>query len=166
MGKIVFTLLLLALPVFSKASVLENLNFVGSGSMKWLFVNLYNAELYSADKANPKHFPLALKITYQRDIKASHLVKATQKEWQRLEINETKTQKWSDNLSELWPDITKNDNLIFSVDKSGEGVFLHNGNKLGAISDPEFSRKFLDIWLSENTREPKLRKSLLGIDTK
>jgi hypothetical protein len=40
--------------------------------------------------------------------------------------------------------------------------FFHNGKLRADVTDPDFARAFIAIWLSPKTSEPKLRLALLG----
>jgi hypothetical protein len=51
------------------------------------------------------------------------------------------------------------------------GIYLPGGathfylgeTLLGSVNDPDFGRRFFNIWLSETTTEPKLRAALLNL---
>jgi len=40
--------------------------------------------------------------------------------------------------------------------------FYFNGQPIGEIDDPEFTRAFFGIWLDPRTSRPEFRKRLLG----
>lgn len=141
----------------------ESLKMVGEGEMSWLFIDLYKAALYSQNGDYKEHtYPQALNITYQKDIGKKHLISATEKEWNKLSINNKQSPYWLASLNKLWPDIKKGDNLLFMVEANGQGFFYHNDHLLGGINSRQFSDAFLAIWLSKNTSEPSLRKQLVG----
>ena len=136
----------------------------GEGTMSWFSIDLYNAKLYSPPEFSAANIkgPVALQIDYRRAIKAKHLLRATQKEWQRLNINQAAQQQWLEKLQTLWPDLAKGDQLTCFIETNGHSYFYYNQNLLGKIEDTAFGPAFLTIWLSEKTREPKLRQQLLG----
>ncbi|MFT6984640.1 MAG: hypothetical protein ACJAT7_000437 [Psychromonas sp.] len=139
------------------------LKMVGQGEMSWLFINLYHASFYSqSGEYQEQVYPQALKIVYQQDIDKEDLVSATEKEWRKLSLNNKQYQNWLTELTQLWPDIKKGDQLLFRVEADGRGLFYHNNQLLGGINSDQFSAAFLSIWLSKNSSEPKLRKQLLG----
>lgn len=141
----------------------DHLKVVGQGHMSWLFIDLYQATLYSATGTHQtKLFPQALNINYKKDIKAAHLISATQKEWSKLSIYSPVHEKWLTQLTGLWPNIKKGDQLLFLVESNGLGYFYHNNQLLGGIKSQQFSEDFLAIWLSQKSSEPKLRAKLLG----
>jgi hypothetical protein len=148
-------------PVF--ADSMHNLKNVGRGEISWLFMDIYQASLFSEDgQYQPGQYPQALTLRYQRDFSKEILLKATKHEWQKLAVDENLYPQWLQQLSSLWPEIKDGDSLTFLVSRNGHGDFYHNDNWLGSIESPEFSDAFLAIWLSEHTSNPKLRSQLIG----
>jgi hypothetical protein len=157
------SLLLAADIALASNHLTQNLKMVGQGKMSWFFIDLYHAELYSPNgQYKHKNYPQALNITYQKDIDKDHLVSATEKEWQKLAIDNEQQPIWLSQLNAIWPDIRKGDQLLFMVENDGSGYFYHNNQLLGAVNNPHFSEAFLSIWLSQNSSQPTLRKQLLG----
>ncbi len=159
----IYSLLLMTLSFTAFAAVPPTLKHVGQGSMSWLFMDIYQAALFSADgNYQPGQYPQALSIRYQRDISKDALLKATRQQWQKLSVDEKLYSPWLQTLSRLWPNIKDNDRLTFLVSKNGAGDFYHNDKWLGRIDDPAFSAAFLSIWLAKNSSEPGLRRQLIG----
>ena len=48
------------------------------------------------------------------------------------------------------------------LNQKDKTLFYLNGKNIGEIQSLTFAETFLDIWLDENTSEPKLRLKLLG----
>ena len=63
-------------------------------------------------------------------------------------------------LSKIYPNVKENDVITF-VYQPGHSLFFFNSKKIGMIKDNNFSKKFLGIWLSENSTATRLRRSLL-----
>lgn len=142
---------------------LNELKMVGQSRLKVLFWNVYDSSLYTADGTYQEaHYPIALRITYLRDIDAEDLLKQTQKEWQHQNISHPQIASWLNELAALWPDLKKGDELIFRVDKNLTNQFYYNQQPVGGIEHPQFSSLFLEIWLSPNSRYPKSRANLVG----
>ena len=134
---------------------------VGQGEMNWMFWKLYDIQLYTADGTYQENsIPVALSITYAREIKASQLVQSTVDEWKRLSLDYKP--QWAESLKKIWPSVKAGDRIDFIVNASGQNQFYFNQQMIGEISDPEFAPAFLAIWLSPQTREPELRKILTG----
>jgi hypothetical protein len=147
------------------ASPLDELKKVGEAKLKILFWDVYNSSLYSqTGKYQADKFPQALKINYLRDIDAEDLIKTTQDEWKKLGIKRTTFSPWIPLLTDIFPDIKKNDTLVLSVDENQQSEFFFNGKTIGIITDQTFGKSFLRIWLDENCSYPKVRNKLIGLN--
>lgn len=154
-------LIALLLPLKALSSPIHDLTMVGEGKMRWLFWELYTARLYSEDGIYQQNdYPLALAIRYNRDIEKRYLLQATVQEWDRLGI--AWTGRWTMLLDNMWPSVTSGDELLLRINPEGISQFYFNGEPIGEIDDPDFSRAFLAIWLSPQTREAGLRAKLIG----
>ena len=146
----------------------QQLELLGEGRFSRLWFDIYDARLYSAQPRWPGEtsaaLPLALSITYLRDIKAEALVEATAEQWQLQPrwANHPQQGLWLAQLRQLWPNINKGDNLTLWLDSGGHAHFYYNQQPLGQVSDPGFGYAFADIWLSAATSAPELRAQLLG----
>lgn len=151
---------------FLQADPLKDMKLVGQGEMHWMFWKLYDAELYTptgsyqAASHQTANYPLALELTYARNIDKKHLLEATTKEWRRLNI--AWHPDWLKTLTQMWPSVQAGDQLICYLDESGESIFYFNGQYLGGISDPLFGQDFLAIWLSANSHDQELKANLIG----
>ena len=141
----------------------DDLSHVGGGDMKWRFWSLYEANLFTETGDLTDEQPMALSLTYKRNIKAETLVKATEKEWLRMGVDHSNMSLWVDRLFKLWPDVEKGDKISAVVDDRGRTTFYFNNESIGVFEDPEFSEVFLAIWLSEDARNQELRRNLLGL---
>ncbi|MEH6633974.1 MAG: chalcone isomerase family protein [Halioglobus sp.] len=156
-------LLLLLLQPLLALGQSEHLLLVGQAQLKFLLWPIYDSRLYSTDGSyRDRQRPLRLEIQYLRDIDANDLVARTGAEWQQQSVPVNKQERWLQTLSDLWPDVSKNDVLTLHIDLNDQSTFYRNGSRLGAIDDPEFGQHFLDIWLSPETSRPELRQALLG----
>lgn len=140
---------------------LQQLQLVGNGQMRWAFFTLYDAELYSNDgQYREGQYPLALALTYRRDISAKHLLSATEDQWRELNIHYT--HEWLKQLTQIWPDVGDSDCLTFIAQDRNVGQFIFNGQLIGNIEGDDFAHAFLAIWLSPQTSQQALRKRLIG----
>ena len=154
---------MLAPPLSAKdAAVAQSgLRLVGQGQMNWMFFDLYQAHFYSADGHYQEgQTPLALTLRYQKKISRDALIDATITEWQRLNIQMAPS--WITQLTRFWPSVKKGDELAIRVDGAGSSRFYFNQIPIGDIEDPAFGPAFLAIWLSSNSRNPKLTQQLKG----
>lgn len=144
----------------------NQLNFkeVGRAKFSVLFWDIYNSTLYTKSgkylhENSPE--PLIFEIEYLRDITTEELLERTVQQWKYLEISEAEYSRFIPTLQAMWPNISAGDRLTMLV-QNKQSIFYFNGVKTGQIQQKEFSKLFLDIWLSPKTSQEKLRKELLG----
>ncbi|MCH9692522.1 MAG: chalcone isomerase family protein [Gammaproteobacteria bacterium] len=129
--------------------------------MRWLAFNLYNAKLLTPDGYYQKNkWPLALKLTYHKNIKKIDLIQATTDEWERMGVKYSP--EWVSKLYTSWPSVNKGDTLLVHIDEQGNSKFYYNNIYVGTINNEVFSKVFLAIWLSDKSRNQVLRRKLIG----
>lgn len=144
-----------------QASPVNDLKTVGSTTFNWMFWKIYDIRLLTADGSYQEgQQPLALEITYARDIEGDQLVSSTIDEWERQQI--TWKEDWSVRLTEIYPNIAEGDQLVLHVDEQNNSAFYFNKKPVGVIEDSEFTDAFLAIWLSENSRSQRVTRELTG----
>jgi hypothetical protein len=156
--------------VAESSGPLDALYEVGSGELSWFGLEVYEARLHSATpefQGLDGLAPVALEITYLRNISSKRLVETTAKEWRRLRSDlalpgDERVQPWLDAVAEIWPDVTPGDRIIARVEPGGPTFFYGNDGLLGIIDDPAFGPAFLGIWLHPESRDASLRAALLG----
>jgi len=136
---------------------------VGKAKFTFLFWDIYKSTLFTKtgrydDMASAD---LIYKIEYLKDITAKELIKRTVEQWQHLKVEESQYQPFVPLLKAIWPDIKSGDSLTLYRSETAS-VFYFNNKKIGIIESNQFGKLFVDIWLSPNTSEPELRKTLLG----
>ena len=154
-----------ATPLFITNTTNESLVEVGTADMSLLWFDIYSAKLFSIDgtyRAN--QFPLILDIKYHRDIDAIDLITATIEQWQHLGLTEENIELYRQQLVNAWPDVKEGDRLTFRVNAPDDAAFLLNDTPYYQVSNTQFPEAFLDIWLSEKTSHPELRKQLIGVN--
>ncbi|TDF38693.1 hypothetical protein EYS14_13325 [Alteromonadaceae bacterium M269] len=145
------------------ASPVENLNIIGQAKLKVLFWDIYESYLYTdKQEYRPDVYPVALRIRYLRDISKDDLLERTDKEWKDLGLSKEQRQQGLALVENVWPDISKGDELLIKVDENQESTFYFNQKSIAHIKDKSFGPQFLDIWLSENCSRPELRNQLIG----
>jgi hypothetical protein len=139
-----------------------NLRLVGKGEMRWFGLHLYDASLWANGPWSPQQ-TFALDLEYAREIPGKRLVESSISEMRRLGLqDEEKLARWAEALTRVFPDVKKGDRIV-GVHLPGKGAsFYHQGQPTGSVDDPEFAERFFAIWLDPRTREPSLRKALLG----
>ena len=142
----------------------NELKEVGNAIFSVLFWDLYKSQLSTGSGKYPQssnHDNLIYKIDYLKDVTAVDLVDYTIEQWQHLAVSEQLYKDYLPQLKAIWPNIKAGDSLALVV-KNNSSAFYHNGELLGAMDGENFAPLFLDIWLSKETSEPKLREQLLG----
>lgn len=137
---------------------------VGQAQLEVLFWDVYQSQLYTPSGQYKTEQPMALAITYQMDIDKDDLIEATDEQWQHLEFDKDLRLKWLAKLDTIWPDIKEGDNLTYVL-KNNYGSFYFNNTFIGQIDDTQHAKAFVDIWLSEKTKYPKLRKKLIAANS-
>ena len=143
-----------------------NLQPVGTGTIRWFGFTIYDASLWTASgdfKNLTYSLPVALHITYQKNIKSSALANRTVKEWKQLNIySASERQRWEQRLTAIWPSVKPGDSITTLVTVSKQTQFYYNKELIKTIKDPEFGVALLSIWLHPNTSQPELRRKLIG----
>ncbi|MBU1619428.1 MAG: chalcone isomerase family protein [Gammaproteobacteria bacterium] len=151
----------------SAQAIPGDIKLLGQGQFSYLFWDLYQAQLYTADgswNGYQQSSPLVLKLTYQRKISKDDFIEATMDQWKHLQGKLSAQHKeWAGLLDRLWTDVKKGDQLSCVLLPDGTVQFYFNDKLLGDVTDPAFGPAFLDIWLSDKTSAPKLRKQLLQL---
>jgi len=139
-----------------------NARRLGQGKMTWFGMRLYDAALWSAAPAFDPKVPFALVLTYARDIERARLVSSTVDELKRQGADQASLDIWTPYLDRAFVDVREGDTMT-GVSLPGRGVrFYANGRLTASIDDPRFAERFFAIWLARDTREPDLRRSLMG----
>lgn len=130
----------------------------GSGELRRFGFLVYEAQLWGA--ANPVEPPIALQLTYKRDIAGAKIVDASVDQMRELGANEKQLADWAGAMSRIFPNVKPGDQII-GLYQPGSATFFYNNREVGQIRDAEFARLFFGIWLDPRTSEPKLRSRLL-----
>jgi hypothetical protein len=135
---------------------------VGSGALKWLGVTLYDATLLAPGGAYRADGVHALEIAYRYAFTSQQLARATLKEIERLQGEREDREALIARFSTLFEDVSAGDRLT-GVHLPGKGAdFYGPQGYLGRLTDPQLAADFFHIWLDPRTREPDLRRRLLG----
>lgn len=139
---------------------------VGSGNLRWLGMQIYEASLWTAngryDGLAPGE-PVALSLWYGRAFRRDELLRITGTAWKLLgETPPSQQQKWLAALRGVWFDVAKGHNLTAVVVPGRETRFYDQQRLLGRVDDPDFGPAFLAIWLHPRSVVGDLRVALLG----
>ena len=157
-------LALLAAPFLSQASFANTdptgrLTRWGTGEFRRFGFLVYEATLWAAD--DPQRPPLALKLTYKRNIDGVAIADASVKEIRNLGLaDEATLRRWGEQMRQLFPNVKPGDHLVGHYQPEA-ARFYFNDQLIGSIEDAAFARAFFAIWLDPRTSAPDLRAALL-----
>jgi hypothetical protein len=136
----------------------------GAAVMRAIGLKVYDISLWTPAKAHSDVEPFALKLIYNMSFKGSDIAKRSVDEMRKVGYtDEAKLKRWGETMTKIFPDVKKGDTLV-GVSVPGKEVRFYSQSKLIAtVPDVEFGKAFFDIWLSEKTSEPKLRRQLMAI---
>jgi hypothetical protein len=141
-----------------------NAEQVGIGRLSVAFWDVYDATLYAPNGKWDAHKPYALSIDYFREIEGADIAKRSVEEMQKQGFSDAaKLAKWQIQMLEIFPDVKNGSKLTAVLKPEKSTAFYSHGAYIGSINDTEFGPHFFNIWLSEKTSEPDLRKKLLGL---
>ncbi len=136
---------------------------VGQGRLSVFMWDVYDATLFAPQGVWERGGPLALTLDYLRQIDGNQIVDRSIEEIREQGFkDEVKLAAWHTQMKAIFPDVREGITLTGILLENGETVFLKNGLEIGRIKDPAFGKAFFDIWLSDKTSAPRLRKKLLG----
>jgi hypothetical protein len=140
--------------------------WAGSARLRFFGLDVYDARLWVAPgfaAANYARHALALELTYLRSLTGSTIAERSLQEMARAqEITPAQAKRWLGAMQTAFPDVKSGDRLTGLHSPDLGARFWLNGQTRAAVPDPEFSRLFFGIWLSDATSEPRLRRNLLA----
>lgn len=140
-----------------------DLRRLGSGTMRWFGLHVYDAALWVRGSEWVADEPFALDIVYGRDIAGRALADSSLAEMRRVgQEDPARSAQWLETMQRLFPDVGRGDRLIGAQPRPGVAMFWLDDRLLGTVEDAGFARAFFAIWLDPKTREPQLRQRLLG----
>jgi hypothetical protein len=147
-------------------AALPDAQALGSATLRFLGLSIYEARLWvqrGFQASSYAQSPFALELNYSRSLSGPLIAERSLKEMRRQgPINEERGQIWLRAMVQAFPDVKAGDRIT-GLHTPGVGArFWFNGQSRPAVDDPDFSRFFFGIWLSEETSEPQMRARLLG----
>jgi len=136
---------------------------IGSATLKFLRMKVYDISLWSVEPKFSYSKPFAIQIKYNLNFSSQDLVKRSIAEIERLhELTGEEKKSYAKDLAIIFRSVKKGDEklAIFSPEKGVK--MLYNNELTGVISDPKLARLFVDIWLDERGSYPEVTRKLLG----
>ena len=164
---VLFAMVALCEPVSAKTRIVSqfvpNAQLVGEARLKYLIWNVFDAELYAPFGRWKPEAPFAVTLTYLRKITGKTIVDRSISEMRRQGVdNEAKLAGWRRDMKKLFSDVSINTTITGIRDQNGNVVLFRNERRMGEIKDPDFSKSFFDIWLSDKASDLKFQRKLVG----
>ncbi len=148
------------------AGALPTARLLGSGTLRFFGLAVYEARLWAAPDFAPERYDahtFALELRYARKLDGAAIAERSISEMRRVgTFDQNQAKAWLEQLTRALPDVKPGDRLTGVRGPDGANRFYSNGQPTASIADPEFGRLFFGIWLSNNTSEPALRRELIG----
>lgn len=136
---------------------------LGEASLRILGQTVYSATLHTE---GPRQFnwsqPLSLRLDYVYGFTAAQLVKATGREMERIEGPRPDQAGLLAKLTPCFRDVGPGDSFV-AVSTTADQLSLRlNGQQTCNVTHPDLRQRFLGIWLSPDSRYPRLSRKLRG----
>jgi hypothetical protein len=145
---------------------IDDPRLIGNATHEVVFWEIYELSLYAEDQPFSGSPPYALEIEYKQGFTADIIADKSIALIREQEYsNEMRLAEWHSQLMDIFPDVSKGTVLtgIYTDDK--QTAFYCDGEYVGKIKDPEFGQYFFNIWLGEDSTEPRLRRELIGSES-
>jgi hypothetical protein len=145
------------------AKKIENPFLIGSSSLHFIGFKVYDIALWSENKNFSYDKKFAIFIRYNMNFSKEDLAKKSIEEIERLHVlSDEKRKNYLTQLAKIFRSVKKSDEKVaLFLPNQGVEVFC-NGNLSGKITDPEFAKLFVNIWLDEKSSYPKVTRDILG----
>lgn len=166
--KILLFLALLATPALAApaeiASTVHAATPYGTGKYSVLFITAYDAELWTDAHPWSMNAPFALTLRYHMGFSSDYLVSRMLREMKHVNpaLTDADITRYKKAMAFFAP-ASSGDEMTMLYEPGQPVKFFKNGAPTGEVSEPGFAQDFFGVWLSPNTSEPDLRKSLLNL---
>lgn len=141
----------------------------GGARFRYWGFHAYDVQLWTLpgfDASNYEAHPLALSITYARQIDVEDLVERSLLEMGRqAPVLPQQAQQWRQSLIRAFRNVRPGDRLTGIFRPPHQASFYFNGQLTATLQANPLAQRFFGIWLSEQTSQPSLRNALLGTST-
>ncbi len=132
----------------------------------FVFLKVYDAYLCTNEKEYLKPGDIygadfSLILRYNMNFDKEELSKSSIEEINRYyTISKKDEESYYQKLMSIFPNVTKGSEIEARYNKNGFVELYYNKKFTGKITDPKFSRIFLDIWLYKDNKYQKMIKDL------
>ncbi len=126
-------------------------------------INLCNNQNQSVNYQDLYNQDIALIIEYNINIKRQKFAESSMEEIARYyELSDAEKKNYYDELLKVFVDVKPKDQIAAIYQPSGITTFYHNQKETGKITDKNFSKIFLNIWLHPQAYYADMRNNLLS----
>ena len=165
MFKMLLALMFLTLgaPMWALPTTIMSPQPVGSTNFSFYGFPLYSAVLYTKNGTSyVPNEPFVLELNYKRNFSQKQFVDATLSEMKRIEGTLNDRAALQSKFNSCFRDVSSGD-IFTAANNSPSQVDIYlNGTKTCRLKSTEISKRFFAIWLSENSRSPRLSRILRG----
>ena len=155
--------LLLILFILGNCAVASEMKLIGQGTLKVLFFEVYDIRLLADSKPFSWKNKFQLEFEYKREVKKETVIESSIKEMRRQSsFLDKDINKWQEYLEISIKPVQEGSQATVTWNPNGQITFHYQSSEPTTIEDENFARAFLNIWLGEETSQPKLRNQLLG----
>jgi hypothetical protein len=141
----------------------SEMKLIGQGTLKVFFFEVYDVRLFAASKPLSWKKKFQLEFDYKREVTKESAIESTLKEFRRQAgVLDKDIDRWHVYLEQAIQPVQEGTQATVLWNPKGGITFHYQNNIPTAIEDEDFARAFLNIWLGEETSQPKLRSLLLG----
>lgn len=147
----------------SVTSLAPGLRAQGGGLLTFFGISVYDGWYWSDARGWPDAGPYALDLHYHRSLDSEKIAQRSVDEIARLGYgSEADRQRWHAQMTRIFPNVRRGDRLTGVAITADAVRFFHNGERIGEITEPGFTRAFFGIWLDPKTSQADFRARLLG----
>jgi len=155
--------LLLIFFILGNCAVASEMKFIGQGALKVLFFEVYDIRLLADSKPFSWKNKFQLEFEYKREVKKETVIESSIKEMHRQSsVLDKDINKWQEYLEISIKSVQEGSQATVTWNPSGQITFHYQNSNPTTIEDENFARAFLNIWLGDETSQPKLRSQLLS----
>ncbi|WP_158585632.1 chalcone isomerase family protein [Pseudooceanicola sediminis] len=135
---------------------------LGQARFTWLGIHIYDAALWSSAARFDWAAPMALQLTYAMGIDGDDLLDTSMDEIARVEGPSADLPQLKQQLARCMGTVDSGDRYVAASDGDDHLRMWLNGRQTCDVSHPGIKRRFLGIWLGDDTRSPRLSRRLRG----
>ncbi|MGY6411698.1 MAG: chalcone isomerase family protein [Alkalilacustris sp.] len=142
---------------------IENPTEIGSATLNFFGFTVYRGRLFTEDgRAFTPGEPVALELVYNRNFTAEQMLDTTRSELARVEPGREGQDALVETLAGCFRDVGRGDQFLAASESPDRLRLWLNGALTCDVEGDEIGKRFLSIWLSENSRFPRLSRQLRG----